>query len=1147
MKRLLLLTVLIVIYQNGIAQKEVLPIAMSEDSKFQISASAKSLTDVTLTIKVLENSLDETTKEALGFKDKEDEKKIDVKPFYESTFKQKLKGFLTNVALYEQRLKWFKKIQQGSFDWDELQDRNKLNIILDNAIKDKLKGVLAPSSYAENITDTTKVITDENKKLIIGWASKKLENIKINGFFNELYTQELINYLGKNTGTTLNSENPEYYKAKVLVDESLDRLFQYFNNQIILLFKYDVEPVAGTLHYSMDSIKVQYFPKENYEILSANKTKKHHRLIRRLYRLRRERLRNKKVKDFKSDLRRSYKAIRYKDTLQKIERLLSNNVLKKISDVIEKMEAPYDLVSFESQIENIKGQYFDTDKFNPTKAIPLSEFNRIIYMSFLDFDSNDSLRNVAKNIQIKYGSLFAKNEDKAKEYVDSYLIGKLNLGEDSIIVLDNGRKFDLRGIEFKFDRDLFKKEQKENLVKSYFGDDSKISDSSYANNPSLYLQRHSLLINYFRNFNRSKRLNLIYENIIEKENQQIFDSLANLYERHNSLIVQIDKLDKVDDFIEDYRNYEKLKRQFEENKKTYNNYFYSRLIYVCENISDSSKRNEFVDHNGLGNSFEESINRLIANNKDDLWYYDFDPNRPCEWLEMVSDEFDLINAFDTRRMRIDFEELHSIVQENQRRLKKTASELREKMKILNLANSNYFSYDDYDFEINNIDDLAKDNSDSKNISQEKLEVLKSNICIEMKKFPLWYYDAESIELDINDGFIEHITMLGTITGVHSKSIKNNETKKLLEKLKMFSCFNEFIGKSLVFKNQFPYGFSSSKDFDDFKEYELAAYNGKHRQFDLKLEDIFPNYIQKLQNDRLDFSPRDQVVTLPIPGKEDGGSVELKKETSSKLFNLSLYTDFLGLRGDPNGIVQFEFNKPIPIYTKRKTSDFGERYLGRGFNYGYFNYINPQLRWSRLDVTDDDRNLRLSYVDSFEGGMETSVPFVTTLDLLRYENVSVGADLNFLSLDFPTAKWRMEANISARYGRTRVLDTQGREITSDSISNIVDRTEVNTWRYYPELIFRLRPEERYGANLMLRAIRFNTVTTDFSTVSSAESFRENLMDNQQWLHQIEINAHFSPSARKDDKVFFRYRYSNNANWETNGYSEIQVGYNMSLKF
>ena len=1099
------------------AQKEVLPITMSEDSKFQISASAKSINDVTLTIKIMADDLDESIKEELGFKDKE-EFKLDVKPFYESTFKQELKAFLTKVARYEQKGIWLTEIQQNKLNWDSAEDRNKLNLILTEGIKSKLQNELAPENFDTKITDTSVSIEEANKEEIMKWANEQLALRKNNGFFNELYITELIKYLGDNITATSNSNNTQYYKAKILIDESLDRLFQYFNNQIILLFKYDIEPVAGTLHYKTSVEGIQYFDNSTYETFYNNLSRKNHKLIKKLHLYTKGR--NKEITQMIDSILKKKKTIELEIT-ENVQRTVENKI-----DSVSKMT--------DEDFENL--EYLDYErlyKYFPAVFKPKEDSRRKVIEGFLSKEvfASDTVIANARKLRL----IAAEIENKKR----------------------NNR--DLRQIDSVLSK---KKYVMAEYVKYYF---SKMGGQThYLNQPSLFVDKYEKFIYGFRLSNRRKRMDRIYNNILENKNEETLDSIKIEVESWSKYDIIINKSRDTIKLLELSERNRELKNKINEIDSKLTKYAdYLNIFYeIMQNVESTLTRDIISTQ-----SIKEKTQQYLQNYDSELFWYldvaqDIDSlyiqfaNRGLSYLNKV----EFIGYLNLKQVKSGstsiiggIKSLSNKLQEKKKQYldgqKSIGQELQQVyMQKLNMTKDGYENYISNAFSeyFSPISEKVIDLNES--IEWAKLQKQKSLIKIEglIQSIPLWDFSADVLELDFNDGFVEHIISKGRISDISSKKL-NDSTKNKIKELISTNNWQTNLNREIKFTNEFPYGFSSSKDYDDFKSYQLTVYNGKHREFQVRLDSLFPNYVQKLQNDRLDFSPKDQVVTLPVPGKEDGGSVELKKETSSKLFNLSLYTDFLGLRGDPNGIVQFEFNKPIPIYTKRQTSNFGERYLGRGFNFGYFNYINPQLRWSRLDATDDDRNLVLSYLDSFEGGVATHVPFVTTLDLLRYENVSVGGDLNILSLDFPTAKWRLEANMSFRYGRTRVLDTEGEEITGDDTSAIVDRDEINTWRYYPELIFRLRPEERYGANLSLRAIRFNTVTTDFSTVSSAASFEENLMDNQQWLHQLEINAHFSPSARRDDRFFFRYRYSNNANWETNGFSEIQVGYSMELKF
>lgn len=424
--------------------------------------------------------------------------------------------------------------------------------------------------------------------------------------------------------------------------------------------------------------------------------------------------------------------------------------------------------------------------------------------------------------------------------------------------------------------------------------------------------------------------------------------------------------------------------------------------------------------------------------------------------------------------------------------------------------------------------------------------------------PIWNFVAENIEIDFNDGFIEHITVTGTVgtPSIDEISILNSldeasQKKYYNSNLKSFlkSFFEEGYTKEILkdisneeykFENEYPIGFSSKTDFADLDTYDLFAFEGSEKLFSLPLTNVIYLYVQRHQNDRLDFSPKNQVVRLPLEDIDQNNVIELKKEKSSKILNAKIYTDFNGLKErEPNGLVQIEVEKEVPLWTKRMPLG-----LGRSSNIGFANYAKFNLTWAKLN--DEDRQIQASYAENFVNNELNVDKYVTYLDLIRYENVSVGVDLNVASLDFPLIKTRLEINAGAHYGRLKVVDT----LTN---SNGTPRTslfdkDVNMIRLYPDVILRIRPEERFGGYLRFRP--FKTIVPnneEFFSVSSEKSFQENRDVKEDWLNRYELGLFYTPSADSDNKFFFRYRYTNTFDWETNGYSELQLGYLVYLKF
>ncbi|CAM1345338.1 hypothetical protein [Tenacibaculum amylolyticum] len=407
----------------------------------------------------------------------------------------------------------------------------------------------------------------------------------------------------------------------------------------------------------------------------------------------------------------------------------------------------------------------------------------------------------------------------------------------------------------------------------------------------------------------------------------------------------------------------------------------------------------------------------------------------------------------------------------------------------------------------------------------------------IKDIPLYRFKIENIELDINDGFIEHITIVGNLgrpfipedlilkeyikrkdttkTKNQSERLTYNEVKQYLQEFFNEPLVKDILGnskKELKFVNEFPLGFSSRTDFDDLYNYDLHSYEGRYPIFSVPITDIIKMYVQKHQNDRLDFSPKNQTITLPSNDTNEEFSIELKKEQSSKILGARFFSDFVGLNNSaPNGLIQIEIEKNIPLWTRR--------YLvrgSRGRNVGFANYIKPNFNWARIENKEKELTLKNNTV--------------SYLDLVRFTNTSIGFDLNIVTYDVPNSKLRFELNSGTHYGRTRVINP-----------NQNFNENIGFFSVYPETLIRIRSEERFGGALKYRPYKI--------LIPRGEDFNafSDIKNAGQWLHRIELSAFFTPDIKSDNKFFFRYLYTNTANQETNGFSQFQVGYLAYLRF
>ena len=445
------------------------------------------------------------------------------------------------------------------------------------------------------------------------------------------------------------------------------------------------------------------------------------------------------------------------------------------------------------------------------------------------------------------------------------------------------------------------------------------------------------------------------------------------------------------------------------------------------------------------------------------------------------------------------------------------------------------------------DDIQKKENEIEEF-QSKINKLIFNNKETLSNIPLWNFKVAKLEIDINDGFIEHLTATGHLTTpLHKELTADSILIKLYEEDAMKGVLSQTKGKPIKFENEFPIGFSSRADYVDMYDYKLYHFEGGDKVYSMQLSDELITYVQRHENDRLNFSPRDQVVRLPLNDKLLDGEVELKKEISKKILSAKVYTDFIGFdEGEENSPLQFEVDKEIPIWTKR--FNFG---LGRSSNYGFLNYANFNLTWAK--VTQEDGKLQVSKDNIFVNNQPEPINYVTYLDVVSHENLSVGVDLNLFSLDFPLTKTRFNINAGIHYGRVKIVDEQ---VVDDANNDsapatvITQDTDTNLIRFYPDFMVWVRPDERFGGYLRFRPFRLvvpNTIEDDLYVLSSEKKFLESKELAKEWMQRYEFSAFFKPSVGSDNKFFFRYRYTNSSSWEYNGYSEVQLGYLIYLKF
>ncbi len=404
------------------------------------------------------------------------------------------------------------------------------------------------------------------------------------------------------------------------------------------------------------------------------------------------------------------------------------------------------------------------------------------------------------------------------------------------------------------------------------------------------------------------------------------------------------------------------------------------------------------------------------------------------------------------------------------------------------------------------------------------------------------FKVDSIVIEINEGFIENIQMVGKVDEYSDKYghiIIDSEGKAIP------------IPRTLKFENSSPIGFSRKLDFDAIKGKSLYTRGGERIQYETYLEDVLTLYIQEHEVGRRDYSPANQKVVLknddPIPGELCKG---LKKEATYKLFEAKVFSDFVGLDETvPNGLIQTEISKRINLLTNRKPFQFiSFGGLHNEWNVGGISYFEPSLTLSKIE--NNNKMLPLQSEDRFVSNQYTPIKYTSTLKLKQFENFSVGADANLILLDIPNIKSTFFLNFGFRYGRTGIQDSIRTAINGlvQVDPNAVLEYGVNTFDLSRQIMWNIYADERYGFSLSwehhwfyLRDNRFEQVAnnTFFDNQVTTDEKKDRQFNKFRFLMTLE------QSSNNNGRLFFRYTYHWQQGFWRTGFHQAQVGYSFFL--
>lgn len=402
------------------------------------------------------------------------------------------------------------------------------------------------------------------------------------------------------------------------------------------------------------------------------------------------------------------------------------------------------------------------------------------------------------------------------------------------------------------------------------------------------------------------------------------------------------------------------------------------------------------------------------------------------------------------------------------------------------------------------------------------------------------YKIEKVAVEFNNGFIENIKAYLNVDGqIHVFTNAYPFGISSVSNFKRYADARLFDMDSHVYLR--PVSMSEIKDsIEGRKGQQTPSLFRFDSSYSVLLGDLI-NYDYYLGVDRRDYSPKDDTITLM--GKQ--ASI-LHKEATNRLFEAHIFTDFIGLNEDkPNGLIQTEVSKRINLNTKQHLSKPWFYWLAR--SRGGFQYIEPTITLSKLE--QHNKRLLLGDLDSirFNPGTNDTSKFgkkhryVTALDLYQYQTFSAGIDVNIGYWNNHDIKFAVYLNTGFRLGITSVTDS----LTTVSQNTIAKTGQVrdfsiNTFQFYPSLIFTFLPEERFNLSIKEQVMYIKALNTAvqplyFDKLDETKA----VFRSSSWLNMLELLMTIQVSA--NSKMFGRLKFNSDMHNAQNNFAQVQVGY------
>lgn len=417
------------------------------------------------------------------------------------------------------------------------------------------------------------------------------------------------------------------------------------------------------------------------------------------------------------------------------------------------------------------------------------------------------------------------------------------------------------------------------------------------------------------------------------------------------------------------------------------------------------------------------------------------------------------------------------------------------------------------------------------------------------------FQIRNVQIVFQHGYIQDIIVDGKIIKTDSKDVD--------DRLKI----DEFDGAEIKFTNYYGIGFSSKRNFrkldfthlypnkkkdneknftyvKDYKESkkketrQIPVNLFDENEIYLKLGEVIESYDFKNDLYTTDYSPANVKVSI-----EGDKSLTLYKDKTYKILEARVFSDFLGFNSEePNGLLQIELEKQFNFNTTRYKL-FSYR-LRSGF--GIIEYL--KLNGGITKIEDNNRflvpDMEEEQITSSAGNqILVNNRYTTPVNIINHQNSYIGVSANVVFLDMPSIKSQLHINGGFRFAQTKVKDSIKTLNTDFTINSKAKEYNLPYWQFYPEVIWHILPETRYGFYGSWRPKYFYSLTEEMQfkgLLNPQTNLRRGNVSN--WINEFELLGYlYVNDENQNGKLFIRWRLNSEMGYSKNNFSQFQVGY------